>query len=243
MIPITYSSTKDSETTSGILTPHYLLTLGLERTSIDSSLNADLQNNPDMLAGLTLRSVSRCVSRRWNLYLRFQVTSNDTKFRHLDTPSKETNLDFDLDTVSTGDHIHEETTRLITGLANIITNLVKNLGKSLPYVVTKRTEIRIADQRTSMQFLVDIGSHLKSYAANDITIAILEVDILKRHKFIVDLTNRKMCNVQTTFEQMMQKGICRLSFGIWVSPINLAPTSTGQWRVYGDYRINDTHCQ
>lgn len=91
----------------------------------------------------------------------------------------------------------------------------------------KRIEIRIADQRTSMQFLVDNGSHLKSYAANgipipiygkkcividlglrrslkwhflvaDITITILEVDFLKRHKFIVDLTNCKMCNVQTS---------------------------------------------
>ncbi|KAF7411999.1 hypothetical protein HZH66_000895 [Vespula vulgaris] len=227
MIPITYSSTKDSETTSGILTPHYLLTLGLERTSIDSSLNVDLQNNPDMLAGLTLNTA----------FLPY--------LRHLDTSSKETNLDFDFDTVSTGDHIHEETTRLIMGLASIITNLVKNLGKSLSYEKNRNQDSGSKNEYAI--FNLGLRRSLKwHFLVADITITILEVDFLKRHKFIVDLTNCKMCNVQTsrqTFEQMMQKGICRLSFGIWVSPINLAPTSTGQWRVYGDYRINDIHCQ
>lgn len=49
--------------------------------------------------------------------------------------------------------------------------------------------------------VIDLGLHrsLKwHFFVADITIAILEVDILKRHKFIVDLTNRKMCNVQTS---------------------------------------------
>ncbi|KAL2741114.1 hypothetical protein V1477_010175 [Vespula maculifrons] len=115
MIPITYSSTKDSETTSGILTPHYLLTLGLERTSIDSSLNVDLQNNPDMLAGLTLNTAFLVKLSPFCFSLCFAQV--EFVFAISNTSSKETNLDFDLDTVSTGDHIHEETTRLIMGLA------------------------------------------------------------------------------------------------------------------------------
>ncbi|KAL2740116.1 hypothetical protein V1478_000257 [Vespula squamosa] len=186
MILVTYFSTKDNEITSGILMSHYLPALGLERSSIDSSLNADLQNYSNMLAGLTLNTA---------FFVKLSLCFVQVEFpylRHLDMLSKETDLDFDFDTVITGeDHIHEETTPLIMGLVIIITNI--------PHVVTERTEIRIANRKTNMQFLEELRRLLKwHFLVANITIVFLEADFLERHKFIVDLTNRKICDVQTT---------------------------------------------